>query len=371
MRYQVLNTDPALRQLMARLGSSATVAVDTEFMRHDSYYPQAGLIQLCFSDEPASAWLLDPLALSDLEPLRALLVDGAVLKVLHSASEDLSVLRRLVGQYPLPLFDSQRAAAYLGLGFGLGYRALIQKISGLELAKDETRSDWLARPLSDSQLHYAAADVVPLLSAYASLQRDLSARERLHWLLEDGVDAVRACDEAVPCHLRIKSAWKLSARQLALLMAVCDWREQQAIRYDKPRGWILADKVCLLIARQAPNNLDELRDLPAMPAALLRRQGQQLLQRVQRVQQLPAEQLPPPLPPPLNARQREQLKHVKATARQLARAWQMDAGVLLPAGDYELLVRQAAGARIAQPARWQGWRREQLIAPLLRAAAQG
>jgi ribonuclease D len=159
MNYQLLNSDSDLAALIERHRDNTFVIVDTEFMRRDTFWPQAALVQLCFPAEPNFAWLLDPLAISDFTPLQDLFEDESVVKVLHSASEDLEVFQQFLGCQPLPIFDTQRAAAFVGRGFGLGYRALVEAISGLELAKDETRSNWLARPLTDAQLNYAAADV--------------------------------------------------------------------------------------------------------------------------------------------------------------------------------------------------------------------
>ena len=146
MRYSLIESDAALASLVAEQGHTDAVVVDTEFMRRDTFYPQAGLIQLCFASDPEMAWLVDPLPITDFGPLCELFADESVTKVVHSASEDLEVFQQLLGQQPLPLFDTQRAAAFAGLGFGLGYRALAEQLAGVHIEKDETRSNWLARP---------------------------------------------------------------------------------------------------------------------------------------------------------------------------------------------------------------------------------
>ena len=148
MHYELLESDAQLAALVDEHRGSDFVIVDTEFMRRDTFYPQAALIQLCFPSEPETAWLLDPLVIDDCSPLQDLFRDPSMVKALHSASEDLEVFQQFLGCQPLPLFDTQRAAAFVGRGFGLGYRALVEAMSGLELAKGETLSNWLARPLS-------------------------------------------------------------------------------------------------------------------------------------------------------------------------------------------------------------------------------
>ena len=365
--WRLIETDSALQQLLAQHAQHDVVIVDTEFMRRDTFFPQAALIQLCFVGT-TTAWLLDPLRITDFTPLQKLFADTSVVKAVHSPSEDLEVFQHFLGTLPEPLFDTQRAAAYLNLGFGLGYRALVEQMSGLIIPKGETRSDWLARPLSEAQLEYAAQDVVPLAPIFSELARHLEQHDRLQWLLEDGAEAVAlARDAGPPAYQRVKSAWKLEPQQLAVLAVLCEWREQRARRVDKPRNWILQDKVCLQIAEQQPGNLSELRHIPGLPPATLRKQGEHIPEVLRRAQ---ASQ-PEPLPRPLSASQRDTLKTLKQAARELAASWELAAEVLLPAKDYELMVRLGSGKDVARPRRWQGWRAQRVIAPLLDLAAQG
>ena len=367
MHYTLIESDSALAALVAEQGHTDTVVVDTEFMRRDTFYPQAGLIQLCFASDPKMAWLVDPLPIDDFGPLCALFADESVTKVVHSASEDLEVFQQLLGRQPLPLFDTQRAAAFAGLGFGLGYRALVDQLAGIHIEKDETRSNWLARPLSPGQLNYAAADVVPLLPIYRELRQRLQQHQRLQWVLEDGAAAAAAATTSgPPPYLRVKTAWKLNARQLAVLQSVCEWRESRAHSSDKPRNWILHDKLCLLLAQRAPQTIDDLRTLPEMPPAVVRKQGERLIELVRAVLDLPESSLPPPMARPLDAAQRGSLKMLKQAAVELAASWGIEAAAILPARDYELMVRMGCGEAPETPDRWNGWRQQLVVEPLLR-----
>jgi len=369
MNYSCIGTDAELADLIESQSGCDTVVVDTEFMRRDTFFPQAGLVQLCFSSAPDRAWLVDPLSISEFAPLRKLFRDTAVTKVVHSASEDLEVFQRLLDCQPEPLFDTQRAAAFAGLGFGMGYQALIEAVAGIQVEKDETRSDWLLRPLSDAQLQYAAADVVPLLPVYNELVEKLTVLQRLAWVLEDGATAVAAAVQVDSAPwLRVKTAWKLKPRALASLQRLCVWREQEARRSDKPRNWILQDKILMLIAQRAPQTLEQLRQIPDMPAGLVRRAGEQLLSQIAAVTALDEEELPQRLSPPLDAEQRRTLKELKGTAAKIAEHWGVEAPALLPAKDYELMVRIGSGETLETPARWLGWRQQELIQPLLKAA---
>ncbi|MFU8764790.1 MAG: ribonuclease D, partial [Haliea sp.] len=218
MEWELIESDAALRDLLAAHAGAEAVAVDTEFMRTNTFYPEVALVQLCFG---AKAWLVDPLPLTDLEPLRALLRDPRTVKVLHSASEDLEVFERWLGVLPEPLFDTQRAAALVNHGFGMGYRALVLDFEGVDLPKGETRSDWLQRPLTASQCEYAAQDVAHLLPVWRKLQGLCLAQNKLDWVLGDGADTLQAFRAETPNFApRIKSAWKLDRRALGRLYAL-------------------------------------------------------------------------------------------------------------------------------------------------------
>lgn len=370
MRWHLIESDEALAQLLDAERDCGVVVVDTEFMRRNTYYPEVALVQLCFESEPDTAWLVDPLKIDDPRPLAGLLGNPSVLKVLHSASEDVEVFQRWLDVLPQPLFDTQRAAALLNLGFGLGYRALVQAICSVDLPKGETRSDWLRRPLSTAQCDYAAQDVTWLMLAWKALQHRCESDGKLDWVLADGRDAVSdLATEDAATHRRIKSAWKLNQRQLGALAAICRWREETARDRNRPRAWIIDDKACLELATRDPKSSVELRDGLALPAPVLRRYSDTLLELLARQRSLPEEELPPRLPSPLNAAQREQVKKLKARVRDMAEQLAVAPEVLASGKDYELLLREAAGEAISCPCHWAGWREETVFLPLRRFLA--
>ncbi|MEP5765607.1 MAG: ribonuclease D [Halieaceae bacterium] len=365
MDFSLIETDAGLRELIERFADSDAVIIDTEFMRRDTFFPKAALFQLCFPAQPQTGWLVDPLKVSDFAPLRQLFSDESVVKVLHSASEDLEVFQKFLGCQPTPLFDTQRAAAFTGLRFGLGYRALVEAVSGIHIDKEQTRSNWLARPLSEEQLLYAAADVVHLLPVYRHLEEGLAQHGRLQWVLEDSATAAHAASQpAPPSFLRVKTAWKLDSRALAILQELCDWRDERARRLDKPRSWILSDKLCHELAQRAPADTAQLRAIPELPHAVQRKQGDVLLELIAEVMARDADDLPKALPRPLNPEQRNQLKRLKRAAAGIAGELEIDTEALLPAKDYELMVRLASGQPVEQPERWRGWRQDVLVKPL-------
>ena len=375
MHWQLIESDEALQDLMAREAGCEAVIVDTEFMRRNTFYPEVALVQLCFvtGDSAAEmAWLVDPLRITDPAPLAALLVNPAVLKVLHSGSEDLEVFQRWLGVLPQPLFDTQRAAALLDIGFGLGYRALVQEICAIDLPKGETCSDWLQRPLTASQCEYAGLDVTWLQRVWRDLHERCLHQNKLHWVLADGRDATSALGTEIDgFHKRIKTAWKLNRRQLGNLVAVCRWREDTARSRDKPRSWIIDDQACLQLALREPQTLAELRDSAALPAPVVRRHGEELLALLTAQREVPEAELPPILPAPLDAAQREQVKKLKAQVRDIAGQLAVAPEVLVPGKDYELLLREASGEDIQPPVHWLGWRKEAVLAQLRHSLQEG
>ncbi len=368
MDRELIESADRLQALLAAHRNAPVVAVDTEFMRRDSFFPQVALVQLCFGER---AFLVDPLAVGDPAPLAKLLAESDVVKVFHSPGEDLEVFRHWLGVMPEPLFDTQRAAALLDLGFGLGYRALVQMLCGVDLPKGETRSDWLQRPLTPSQCDYAAQDVAWLLPLWRELQARCREQGKLDWVMADGRDAVSAMSgDATDYYPRIKNAWKLDRRQLGILRAVCRWREEEARRRDRPRGWIIDDQACLALARFDPTTAEELKARVPMQPGALRRHGDRLLALLAQQRATAEEDLPPRLPGPLGARERGLLKTLRERGRALAAHLQAAPEILLPARDYELLLREATGEPVEPPAHWLGWRREAVIEPLRSALAE-
>jgi ribonuclease D len=368
MQWQLIESDEELGQLLAREAGCEVVIVDTEFMRRNTFFPDVALVQLCFvsSDSDSDmAWLVDPLQIENPRPLAELLTNTGVLKVLHSASEDLEVFQRWLGVLPQPLFDTQRAAALLDLGFGLGYRALVQLICAVDLPKGETRSDWLQRPLTESQCEYAALDVTWLLEVWRHLNSECVRHDKLDWVLADGADAIAALATGVEdTHRRIKTAWKLNPRQLGALIAISRWREKTARIKNKPRAWIIDDQVCMQLATHDPQTKAELKDELGLPAPVLRRYGEELLSLLAEQRAVPEEDLPLVLPPPLNAGQRQQIKALKGRVRELAVTLGVTPESLGSGKDYELLLREASGESIQAPVHWAGWRAGVVLDPL-------
>jgi ribonuclease D len=244
----------------------ALLALDTEFVRERTYWPQLALVQIAPQGAQGEdeVLLIDPLVPGMPEALARLLSDPRSLKLMHSAGEDLIALRQTCGALPRPLFDTQIAAALCGIGAGLGYQRLMQELLGVAVDKGETRSDWLRRPLSDAQLHYAADDVRHLEAAWRLLRDRLDAAGRMAWLEEDCNRLLDNAEHDVPerwPHLGMRSAQFLDRDGQIRLLRLLRWRETQARASDRPRSWILDNELAALLARTPPRDMGALQRL--------------------------------------------------------------------------------------------------------------
>ena len=337
------------------------VALDTEFIREKTYYPQLALVQIAAGDQ---VLLLDPVALPRATPLCALL-QGPSLKLMHSPSEDLQALKRHYGVLPRPLFDTQLAAAFVGLGAGLGYQALVERLLGIRLEKGETRSDWLRRPLSESQLHYAADDVLHLHAAHAQLSSRLAALGRSAWHAEDCERQVAAAerDEIDPQpHLSVRAAQRMRPEQQLRLRRLLLWREEQAKRSDKPKSWILDNELVVELALRGPGPRTEFDAFLDTRPRAPRRQREELLELLAAPpgpgdEVLPLAESPDP-------RWREPLKRMQDAVAALAAQLELPEGLLCARRHLETLL-----ATRRWPAALEGWRRP-LLEPVLLPALE-
>ena len=274
MTHQLIETDTALVEVLDRHATENFVAVDTEFRRRDTFFPQVALLQLCWRKD---AYLIDPTRVFNLDPVVELLSNPQVIKLIHSPSEDLEVFDRWLQVLPSPLFDTQRALAVLGRGFGLGYRAMVEMFTGDAISKEETTSDWLKRPLTDRQLSYAALDVTYLRQIGEELYDACRESQRLSWVLED--TARLKLGGRGPA-AKFKSAWKMSLREQAILSRLIDWREDEARRLDRPRSWVVPDKVLVTLAKRQPMHLAQLSSVDGLHDAIIRKRGKRIVEVV-------------------------------------------------------------------------------------------
>ncbi|UZJ44894.1 ribonuclease D [Marinimicrobium sp. C6131] len=364
-----IDQNAELAELCERWREQGAIAVDTEFMRSETFYPIAGLLQI---GDGRGCYLIDPLAIDNLEPLRVLFLDPRVTKVLHACSEDLEVFQRWLGVVPEPLFDTQIGAAFAGLGFSLGYANLVQQLLGIEVPKGETRSDWLQRPLSVPQKKYAALDVAHMLVIYGKLLQRLRDQDRLTWARADSADLVanaKASPDFNDYYRKVGSAWKLRPRELAVLRRLSAWREREARKRDRPRNRLIKENGLWELARRQPTDLAQLRTLKEVPAHTQKEEGEALMAEIRLALEEPESEWPERLDPPLGKAEAPLMKALKRYVRELAEAHELPPELLVRKREYEAVVRSGLkGGAFELPERLQGWRYELLGQGLLEAA---
>lgn len=228
MDFKYVQDPQTLEEVCLQAAKQTSIALDTEFVRTRTLTPELGLLQLYDGHQLV---LIDPLAIDDMSVLVKLLVNPSVIKVLHSCSEDLEALLTALNVVPTPIFDTQFAASLLGLGQTIGYAKLIQMELHVELEKGESRTDWLARPLSKKQCRYAADDVLYLLPAFEQLYDRVVAAGKLDWVLSESACLSQKKQAVLPSefvYLQVKNAWRLSSQQLTVLKHLAAWRLKRA-----------------------------------------------------------------------------------------------------------------------------------------------
>ncbi len=366
-----VDSSAELAELCQRWSQQSAIGVDTEFMRTSTFYPKTALFQV---GDGQGCYLLDPLAIDDFAPFKALMANDKVVKVFHSCSEDFEVFQTFLSVVPTPVFDTQLAAALAGYGFSLGYARLVETLLNIEVPKSETRSDWLQRPLSVSQLQYAALDVAYLPVVYGMLVKRLREQGRTAWVEEDCRELVLQAQAPADVDLayqKIKLAWKLNPRQLAVLQGVSRWRELEARHRDVPRNRVLKERAMWDMARLQPTELKQLSGLEGVTPRMIREDGDGLLDLVASCAQLPQAEWPQPLPAPLAPEHGDLLKALKHYVRDQADALELPPEVLVRKKDYEDLIRSGMdNSGYSLNSRLSGWRREVVGEGLLSLATQ-
>lgn len=297
--YDILYVDnnDALLKLCESIKDAPLLILDTEFIREKTYRAKLCLIQIATDDIVAC---VDPIAISDISPLMDIIHDNSKLKILHAARQDYEIFYDLDNKLPQPLFDSQLAASLLGYGDQVGYGALVSKALGVQLDKAHTRTDWSKRPLSKAQIHYASDDVFYLRQLYPLLKKQLIEQGRENWLDEE----FKALYEPALYITHPEDAWnkvkginRLRPRQLAAAKNIAKWREEMAIKSDRPRRWILADDILLAASQLLPKNISQLESIINIKKATVENSGKIILDCVKNALELNDSELPPTVKP--------------------------------------------------------------------------
>lgn len=275
-----------------RAKSSSILAIDTEFLREKTYYAKLCLLQLATDDEVV---IVDPFAVKNLKGLACLLEDEGIVKLFHAGGQDLEILYREIGVLPKPVFDTQIAAALLGHTLQVGYGVLVHSLCGVSLKKTDSFTDWSRRPLSDSQIEYAADDVIYLREMYFIMKERLEEKGRLAWLENDFAELsepARYNEDPRVRYKRLKRVSCLSRAQLSAAREVAAWREMEARKRNVPRKWVLTDEQLVEACKREARTVDELFMVRGMRERVATREARAVVALIAKGLDLPSEEWP-------------------------------------------------------------------------------
>ncbi|HZS11843.1 MAG TPA: ribonuclease D [Nitrospirales bacterium] len=355
-----ITTETAFRELTARMENSERVGLDTEFVGEDSFVPRLEVIQVAVGDHCA---VIDYPAIGTLEPWAELLSNPKIEKVVHAGRQDLELFYAHTGRVTRPVFDTQVAAAMVGYGTQVAYAQLVQRVTGVKLAKLHTFTNWSQRPLTRDQLAYAIDDVKYLLQVRDHLSKRLQSHGRLDWVREEFArlesKVTDPSREPRERYQRIKGWENMKPRVAAVLRELVAWREEEARRRNVPRGRVVRDEVLVELARQAPRTVDALRGTRGLHGSEIDRNGEHMIKAVESALALPESDWPDVAP----ARKPDvdpggQVDLLQAVLKMLAQQEAIAPGLLANAADLHALVeagRQRDGLDLPI---LQGWRRK-------------
>ena len=358
--YTLVSDDEGLTILCNQFQQASWVAIDTEFEREKTYYPELCLVQLSDGENVA---IIDPLKINDLSPLKQLLYSVSIRKIFHAARQDLEIFYFLWGSLPENIFDTQVAAPLLGYDEQAGYAKLVQNIIGVSLEKAHTRTNWKKRPLSQDQLQYAADDVIYLAKIYPMMLESLKNCGRTHWLDDEfAAFADPALYEIDPGQYlkRVKNARKLNAKKRELLKKLIAWREELAKKENRPRNWILRDEALVDIAGLAPQEYATLSSLKALKPADIEIYSKSILEICQSTNCKPlTSSSKEATPRPLSTDEKVLCDTLSVVVKVIASENNLNPAILAPQKELEKFVRNEKPCSLTN-----GWRKELLEYPL-------
>jgi ribonuclease D len=338
-------------RLRNALSAQDRIAIDTEFVRERTFFSQLCLVQIASGED---IYCVDPLA-DTASDVRAEFWELMMRNpwVLHSGRQDIEVIYQSAGAMPESVFDTQVAAALLGYAPQMGYAGMVAELFDVQLAKTHTRADWSKRPLTDALLEYAAEDVIYLLPARDLLCERLQQLGRLAWAEQDSADLLRPQLYDIDPDLavaRLKGARNLKGVMRSASVRLAAWREREAVRSNRPRQWIMKDKMLLDIAAGQPATREELAALPGMSPRTADRAAQDILAAVEAAKSDETDYKPPARP---DAEQKALLKILQERVADLAGELGIANEIVAPRKELAAAVDGDRSGRV-----FSGWRAE-------------
>ncbi len=349
---RLITTPDELETAAKSLSSSPWFAIDTEFLRERTYRPELCLIQIA---TPELLFCVDPLALDNIDSLLDVIYDEKITKVFHAAGQDLEIFYWLRGSVPANLFDTQIAAPLLGHPEQAGYATLVKQVLNVELSKSHSRADWTRRPLPEQQLAYAADDVIYLSKIYPVFLQELASLGRLDWLQPEWEALTNPHLYEKPADQmwkKLRHIEKIKGPRLAVAQQLAHWREETARQRNLPRNWLLKDDVLVSIAKQLPEDIDNLKHVRGISEGFLKHHGQPIVDLVKNARESkPQTMAIPERKTKLTPLQDAAVDVLSAVAKSHAEALQINPSVLAPRKSLEDLVKGKTDTAVLQ-----GWR---------------
>ncbi|HAS13600.1 MAG TPA: ribonuclease D [Acidimicrobiaceae bacterium] len=347
-----IDTTEGLDALVDELADAPRLAIDTEFHRERTYWPQCALVQIGWGTGEA---LIDPLAV-DIAPIGTLLTGRTV--VMHAAGQDLEVFQHSVGVVPDDLFDTQIAASFLGMS-SIGLAPLVNKLLDVHLPKADRLTDWLARPLSEDAKRYAQSDVVHLFELHDQMTEALEQRGRMAWVRSECdalVERSLAPSDPTTAWWRVKEARRLKGTAAGVAQALAAWREAHAGEVDRPLRSVLPDLALAGIAQRPPSTVEDLVKIRGLrDRGIPKSIRDDVLDAVAAGKALAADEVVYPVERPVPAELRSAVPLLMSWVSQRARELDLDPAVLATRGDLEGFLRDDPDNRLST-----GWRAEAL-----------
>ena len=357
---ELIETTDQMDGLLERLSDETLIAVDTEFFREITYYPQLALVQIANASIVAC---IDPLAFDAKPALKKLLLDNSITKIFHSCSQDLEVLFYYLGEAPGEIYDTQIANALLTDQQQIGYAALVENELGTQLDKSQTRTNWLQRPLTKKQIQYAGDDVLYLYQLQHVLDKKLQKLGRKTWFDEDSARLISNDNnyQVAPENLwrRVKGASRLNRNKLAIVQAIAIWRENLARNKDKTRRKILADEIIVDLAFSQPEDVQAMNQIVGKRYDFKQDEKQALLDAITAAIKTPKEQCPDNRFNVLDNDQKLMLKDFQQAVNNKAEELGLSAAILGSKKELEKLIllhEQADTTGLSALNILQGWR---------------
>ena len=267
------------------------LAVDTEFIRDSTYYPSLCLIQIAGINFAAA---IDPLAKLDMSPIWELLLNKNILKVFHAGRQDIEIFLGLMGEIPTPIYDTQIAAMFCGLGDQVGYESLVNNFLGLSVNKEHQFTNWLQRPLSKNQINYAISDVTHLINIFPLIRQAIKDNNREEWVTKE----LEHLSKKELYQVKADEVWKKiklknsNPQMLNLLKYLASWRENECKKRNIPRNRLIRDDVLINISFSKPKTISELKKIRGIPKNLLNDDFCQILKVIDNAQKVKREEWP-------------------------------------------------------------------------------